>query len=659
VSAVARAAHAVIGAILISIPVSILVVHAATAATPAPAEREPCASHVGHRQPFFGDTHVHTTFSFDAWGQGTLAGPDDAYRYAKGERIGIQPYDAEGRALANVGLRRPLDFAVVTDHSDLMGEGQICRDPSRVGHDALVCRVMRRFPALGYALINGYTYANENPSRYSFCGAGGETCLEAARKPWEITQQAAEAHYDRTCACRFTTFVGYEWTGMPAGQNIHRNVIFANEIVQRAPTTYIETPTAEGLWDALERECLDASSGCDAIAIPHNANVSNGLMWTLTGSDGRPLTAAEASRRARLERLVEVSQHKGDSECRAGAEDELCDFETLRYARMQDMETPSRSPALASRIYIREALADGLALQQRIGVNPFKFGLIGSTDTHFATPGMVDEDTHLGHAAGTVSARFGVPPYPDRKDFNPGGLAVLWAEENSRESLFAAMRRREVYGTTGPRIVARFFGGWEYPGDLCTSGDLAGAGYAGGVPMGADLPPLPPPAPLSSGESVARAPRFVVSALRDPGDRGVPSTPLQRIQIIKGSFAGGETHERVYRERVYDVAGGENGADVDLGTCAPRGPGAAALCSVWRDPDFDPDSPAFYYMRVVEDPSCRWNAWVCMRAGVDCAAGRVPQGLDACCDDEVPKTIKERAWTSPIWYTPPAAGGAP
>jgi hypothetical protein len=205
------------------------------------------------------------------------------------------------------------------------------------------------------------------------------------------------------------------------------------------------------------------------------------------------------------------------------------------------------------------------------------------------------------------------------------------------------MRRRESYGTSGPRIVARFFGGWEYPADLCASADLVAVGYARGVPMGGKLPPQP--VPTLRGDE---APRFIVSAMRDPGDRGVPSTQLERIQIVKGSIADGRTVERVF-----DVAGAENGADVDLATCAPRGPGAAKLCSVWRDPEFDAASPAFYYMRVVENPSCRWNAWVCMRAGVDCAAGRVPEGLDACCDEAIPRTIQERAWTSPIWYTPP------
>jgi hypothetical protein len=604
-------------------------------------EREACTHHDPLRQPFFGDTHVHTAFSFDAWGQGTLARPRDAYRYARGEAIGIQPYDAEGRARRSIRLRRPLDYAVVTDHSDLMGETRICGNETLAGHDSLVCRVVRGFPKLGYMLVNGHVYSSEAPERYSFCGPEGTICRDAARGPWQETREAAETFYDRSAACRFTTFVGYEWTGMPGGYNVHRNVIFRNAVVQERPTTYIETPSQEGLWSALQRECLDAGTGCDAIAIPHNSNVSGGRMFTTTRADGAPITAEDARTRARLETLVEVTQHKGDSECRPSAEDPLCDYEKLRYPRMMEMLTTSTAPeSLPPRIYAREALTEGLLQERRMGANPFHFGLIGASDTHFATPGMVDEDEYVGHAAGTVDARFGVPPFPDRMDFNPGGLGVLWAEENSRDALFAAMRRREAYGTSGPRMRVRFFGGWDYPDALCEEPDFVARGYAGGVPMGGALPP----------RATDGAPRLAVWALRDPGGSGVPSTPLQRVQIVKGWVEDGEG-----RERVYEVAGDPaNGADVDLASCTPRGPGFAELCRVWSDPDFDPAAPAFYYARVVENPSCRWNTWVCNAHGVDCAdPGAVPRELRACCDPEAPRTIQERAWTSPIWYAPP------
>ena len=595
----------------------------ADASVVAADRREPCTLHDPLRRPFFGDTHVHTALSFDAWGQGTLAGPREAYRFARGETIGIQPYDAAGRPQDHVQLRRPLDFAVVTDHSDLLGETHICQDASLSGYDSLICRVVRRFPLLGYGLVNGHTYSSRHPRRYSFCGEDGALCLEAARGPWREIQDAADAFYDRSSECRFTTFVGYEWTGMPGGANIHRNVIFRNEVVQDRPTTYIETPTAEGLWRALEEECLDAGTGCEAIAIPHNSNLSAGLMWPILRADGTPITAKDAKTRMRLERLVEVTQHKGDSECRAGAEDELCDYETLRMRLLSDMAMPWRRPELPPRVYAREALTEGLVQARRLGVNPFAFGLIGSTDTHFATPGMVDEDRHRGHAAGTVNARFGPPPLPDVPFFNPGGLAVLWAEENSRDALFDAMMRREAYGTSGPRIVARFFAGWDYPEDLCDRPDRVARAYARGVPMGGVLSRAP--------RSDA-APRFLVSALRDPGGGGTPVTPLQRIQIVKGWVEEGQG-----RERVFEVAGSaESRADVDLATCEPRGAGYDQLCAVFTDPDYDPESPAYYYARVLENPSCRWTQYLCNRTG-------------AGCDEDLPRTIQERAWTSPIW----------
>jgi hypothetical protein len=268
-------------------------------------------------------------------------------------------------------------------------------------------------------------------------------------------------------------------------------------------------------------------------------------------------------------------------------------------------------------------------------LNPFAFGLVASTDTHLAAAGLVDEDRFVGHAAGTVSARLEIPPLPDRLDFNPGGLAVLWAEENSRDALFEAMRRREAYGTSGPRIQVRFFGGRGYGDDLCAAPDFAARGYAGGVPMGGELPPG------------AGAPAFAVSALADPGTLDRAGTKLQRVQIVKVWLEGDAV-----REAVFDVAGdAANGAGVDPLTCRPTGAGARQLCAVWRDPAFDPAAPGVWYARVLENPSCRWNAWACLAARVDCAAG-APEGLEPCCDERVPKTIQERAWTSPIFFTP-------
>jgi hypothetical protein len=614
----------------------------AAADFPRSERREDCAQRDPLRRAFFGDTHVHTALSFDSVGQGTRNRPGDAYRFARGEPVGIQPYDAEGRQLRTIRLRRPLDFAVVTDHSELLGETHMCRTPGSVGHDTFVCLALRRWPKLTYMTQSGRIFSMTRPERLSFCGEGGALCLEAARTPWREIQRAAEEAYDRSAACRFTSFVGYEWTGMPNGDNTHRNVVFRNERVQDLPTNYIDTPTEEGLWTALERECLERDDGCDLLAIPHNSNVSNGLLFRRETSDGRPLARSAAERRAALEVLLEITQHKGDSECRAGApvEDELCAYETFSFARMQDMLTPSLSDPIPPLVYAREVLIEGVVQQAKLGANPFKFGLIGSTDTHLGAPGMVDEDAFVGHAAGPVSAHLEVPPMIDFLPFNPGGLAVLWAEENSRDALFEAMRRREAYGTSGPRMELRYFGGWDYPSDLCESREFVARGYAGGVPMGGDLP-------LRG--SAGGAPSFAVWARQDPGSAERAGTPLQRLQMVKGWVEEGEG-----REHVYEVAGDpDGGASVDLDSCEPRGRGFGELCAVWRDPDFDPSQHAVYYARAVENPSCRWNQFVCNRAGVECSdMDSIPDGMDACCDDSVPRTIQERAWTSPIWYSP-------
>ncbi len=437
--------------------------------------------------------------------------------------------------------------------------------------------------------------------------------------------------------------MGYEWSGNPDSKMVHRNVLFRNAAVPPRPANYIEDRSGERLWQRLRDECLEAGIGCDVLVIPHNSNLSGGLLFRTEREDGSALTRADAELRASLEVLLEVTQHKGDSECRASDADPLCNFEKLPFSTMRESALPWTWSAPPDNSFAREVLGAGLVQQAKLGANPFKLGLIGATDTHLGAPGLVDEDQFVGHAAGRSTSRTEVPPLPDQWWFNPGGLAGVWAEENARDSLFDAMRRREAWGTSGPRIVVRFFGGFELPEDLCSAHDFAARGYAQGVPMGGDLAAPP-------GDTAA--PRFAVWAARDAGTETLPGTPLQRIQIVK-LWADGA----VARERVYDVAGdASNGADVDLATCAPRGPGADTLCSTWRDPDFDPNAHALYYARVVENPSCRWTQWACNARQVDCSAG-APDGLEACCDARVPKTIQERAWTSPIWFSPrdPAA----
>jgi hypothetical protein len=615
----------------------------------AAEERLPCTISDPLRNPYFGDTHVHTVLSFDAWGQGTRNTPRDAYRFARGDLLGIQPYDRDGNPLRTVQLRRPLDFVVVTDHAEMLGETHICRTPGAPGHGSLMCTIARRWPKLGYMIINSQIYDVRDPERYGFCGEDGRECIETAATPWSEIQAAAEEAYDRSSACSFTSFVGYEWTGNPDSSMIHRNVVFRNEVVPELPATYIEERSGEALWRHLRSECLEAEGSCDVLVIPHNSNLSNGLLFRVEAEDGAPISREDAELRSSLEVLVEVTQHKGDSECRAGgpAADELCGFETLPFARMSEMAHPLMWTPIPPLVYAREALGEGLVQQARVGANPFKLGMIGSTDTHLGTPGLVSEDRFVGHAAGIVTPRLEIPALPDEVFFNPGGLAVLWAEENTRESLFEAMRRREAYGTSGPRMLVRFFGGWDLPEDACGSPDFVAQGYARGVPMGGDLPPRP---------DGAGAPAFSLWALRDSGTLERRGTNLQRLQIVKLWVEGGEA-----RERVYDVAGdAESAADVDPASCEPQGEGFDQLCAVWRDPEFDPDQHAAWYARVVENPSCRWNAYACLDHGVDCSnPGALPSTLAPCCDPDIPKTLQERAWTSPIWHTPINQGDVP
>ncbi len=608
--------------------------------------REPCASHAPLRTPFFGDLHVHTRFSQDASTQGTRNGPREAYRFARGEALGIQPHDAQGRAKRSLQLERPLDFAAVTDHAELIGEVEICRTPGLEGNDSFACWIYREYPRAAYFMMNTKS-SMRDPTRFGFCGEGGRLCLEASRAPWQEIQDAAEGAYDRTSVCRFTTFVGYEWTGSVDTNNLHRNVIFRNQRVPELPTSFYEASSAEALWKALRESCLERGDGCDLIVIPHNSNLSNGLIFQTLGKHGLPITAEEARTSAELERVVEVMQHKGDSECRLAPDstDELCGFEKLPYANFVQkyFRYFAKPPGAGS--FVREALEAGLAEEQRLGVNPFKFGLIASTDTHLGTPGAIEERDHPGHGGAGAPAPRDVPKgLPDDFEFNPGGLAVIWAEENSRDALFEAMRRREVYGTSGPRHVVRFFGGWELPRDLCSQPEFVETGYASGVPMGGDLP-----------ARTAERPSFAVSALRDPGTAQRPGVPLQRIQIVKGWLENGTP-----REQVYEVAGDpENTASVDLATCEPRGPGSDSLCSVWSDPHFDARQRAFYYARVVENPSCRWSTFACNATRVDCSdPEKVPEELAACCEPGRAKTIQERSWTSPIWYTPTDAARA-
>ncbi len=607
-----------------------------------------CRDHDPERNAYFGDLHVHTAFSLDASTQDTRTRPDQAYRFAKGERLGIQPFRPDGSPMRHVQLSRPLDFAAVTDHAELIGEWNTCNSEDLPGHDSWVCIMYRNWPRAAYYWMN---YQASKARRHNFCGEDGRICLEAARAPWQETQEAAAAHQDRSAACSFTTFPAYEWTGGvgSTGNNFHRNVIFRNEKVPALPISFIDAPALEDFRARLSKECRDAGTGCDVLVIPHNSNLGGGLMFSPTRTDGEPLSRADAADRAAYEPLVEIMQHKGDSECHPAfsSEDELCGFEKLATNNFGSRTLPFGDHDPVARQFMRRVLLEGMQIDRAVGANPFQYGFIASTDTHLGAAGLTAENAdYPGHGGAGTPVGDELPRgLPDELDFNPGGLAVVWAEENTRDALFDAMMRRETYGTSGPRLLVRFFGGWDLPDDLCASSALVRTGYAAGVPMGGILP-----APHKDrGEAEGGGPAFVVSALRDPGTANSPGTPLQRVQIVKGWLDGD-----ALLEQVIEIAGDpENGAGVDTRTCEPYGTGFDQLCGVWRDPNFDPGQHAFYYARVVENPTCRWSQQICNASSVSCDdASTVGEGLEGCCSEEHVPTIQERAWTSPIWHRP-------
>ena len=640
-------------------------------AAPAPAPAPPSATRPAAlcedvtrvRQAFFGELHLHSAYSMDAWLFDTRADADAAYRFARGEAILLPPLDGAGNGTRPAQLERPLDFAAVTDHAEYLGPLSVCTTPGSFGYSSERCAIVRGDASDGSLFDMGQRLAavhiapgevdgvafDRTGLAPEVCGEDEEVCRAAKRSVWQQIQAATERH---DTPCRFTTLHGYEYSAAPEQSKLHRNVIFRNAVVPEIPVSSLDEPTALGLWRSLARDCNDAGTGCEALAIPHNSNLSNGRTFTVPYR-GEPLAdqIAHARLRARMEPLVEIMQIKGDSECRngmfgLGARDELCEFEKLRqwWVDPEDCGEGVGGGALAglgcaSRLdFVRYALVEGLREADRIGVNPYKLGLTASTDAHNGNPGDVEETSAQGWAGSgdaTPQQRVSGRTRNDRFVLfsNPGGLVGVWAEENRREPIFDALARREAFGTSGPRIEPRLFGGWDYPDDLCDQADLLEQGYARGVPMGADLP----------AHTGAGAPVFVSTAARDPGTTDAPGGKLQRIQIIKG-WVGDDGR---FHQAVYDIAGDhDNGAGVDPATCRPSGPGADALCAVWRDPDFDPARRSVYYARVVENPSCRWNAWHCLELAGD-------QRPASCDDPTVPTVIQERAWTSPIWYEPP------
>ena len=577
------------------------------------------------RTAYFGDLHTHTSFSYDAFLNGTRATPDDAYRYAQGEPL-THPAGFEIR------LDAPLDFYAVTDHASFLGMLPAMLDPEQevAGHpDAALAQDIASGALRGadraeaYAAIRAHTLGDRE----------GLLDLDIVRSAWQETIAAAERHNQPG---RFTTFIGYEFTGSPENQNLHRNVIFRGRAVPEVPFSRLDSFNPEELWAWMDR---NREAGIEALAIPHNSNGSNGLMFRPATYAGEPLDAAYADVRMRNEPLVEITQTKGTSDTHPALSpnDEWADFEIWSY-RIGGGTTPSQP----SGSYVREAYLSGLVLEEERGINPFRFGLVGATDNHAGAspPSESGFFTAGGAPQRGISIPFD-PPRPDGSLYSDSvlgplrgasGLAGAWAEENTRDAIFDAFRRKETFATTGPRIRVRFFAGYDYADDLVDDPDMVARAYADGVPMGGEL--------VAPG---GRVPRFLVWASRDPN-----GTPLARLQVIKGWMDGGEAHERVYDVACSDglaVDPGtrrcpDNGAAVNLEDCSVSpDAGNAELRTLWTDPDFDDAQRAFYYVRVLENPSCRWSTWEAVRAGVEPRPG-------------LPATIQERAWSSPIWVTP-------
>jgi hypothetical protein len=582
-------------------------------------------------RPYFGDTHVHTSLSMDARAFGNTLGPEEALRFARGEEV----TSATGQ---QARLSRPLDFLVVADHSEALGtvvevaKGNpvMMVDPQAKKWNEMMRQGGEAGVAAALQIINAFS-VGKLPKVM--------TDPTNARSIWEAYTAVSERYNEPG---RFTAFIGYEWTSNKAGNNLHRVVIFRDSkstTDKIVPFTALDSENPADLWKALD--AYEKKTGGRVLAIAHNGNLSNGRMFGLVDFDAKPLTRAYAETRSRWEPLYEVTQIKGDGEAHKflSPNDEFAGYEIWDRGNLN--LSVSKTPEMLQYEYAREALKVGLKLEQELGVNPYKFGMIGSTDTHTSLA-TADEDNFFGKHSGSE-------PNPKRIDhavaeFNgitiygweqaASGYAAVWATENTREALFDAMIRKETYATTGPRMVVRFFGGWDFAPSDVKSRTPADVGYSKGVPMGGNL----------TAPSGSKAPTFLVAALKDP-----IGANLDRIQVIKGWM----DKSGKLQEAVYDVAwSGKRkpnakgkvpavGNTVDLKTATWTNTiGDSELITVWKDPSFDPKVPAFYYVRVIEIPTPRWTAYDVVRFGLKNV------------DPKIPLVTQERAYTSPIWYTP-------
>ena len=603
-------------------------------------KKPPYSPYAGRHFPervYWGDTHLHTSFSMDAGAFGCRLGPRDAYRFAKGQEV-IASSGQPAR------LARPLDFLVVADHSDgfgffplmLNGDPAILADPQgRRWYD-----MVRSGQGASAAIEIIQNFGKGTISEAIFPVPG----TTAYQNAWQEIIKSAEEANDPG---HFTAFIGFEWTSNTGGNNLHRNILFRDDASKASmvePYTTMKplgSDNPRDLWKWMS--AYEGKTGGQVLAIAHNGNLSNGRMFPLIESfTGKPIDREYAETRALRERIYEATQIKGDGETHPflSPNDEFANYERWDKGNLDLSE--KKKPEMLEFEYARAALRNGLKLEQELGVNPYKFGMIGSTDAHTGLA-AIDEDNFWGKTSNVEpSATRATHPWVKTQDAvimgweqTASGYAGVWATENTREALFDAMQRKEVYATTGPRMIVRFFGGWEFaPGDANTR-NPALVGYDKGVPMGGDLSNAP------SG----KAPTFLVAALKDP-----IGANLDRIQIIKGWLdAKNETHEKIYDvvwsgDRKPDAKGKlpSVGDTVDVPNATYTNTiGASELIKLWKDPEFDAAQRAFYYVRVLEIPTPRWTAYDAKYFGIT-----MPP--------EVPMKGQERAYTSPIWYTPSA-----
>lgn len=578
----------------------------------------------------WGDTHLHTSYSFDAFlFMNRTADPDTAYRYAKGLPV-VHPYHR-----ARIQIETPLDFLVVSDHAELTSvplrvfEGDEKMLQTTFGQQA--AQLIRE--GRGDEIFSRIVAQANSGDRSMFSDLYGE---EIRQVPWHEIADIADRHNEPH---KFTALIGWEWSSLPDAANLHR-IIFMDQGAAAArkflPYSSTESERPEDLWAWLER--TSAAVNAEFIAIPHNMNISKGRMFALQDSDGKPLDAAYAKTRIRWEPVAEVTQIKGDSETHSllSPNDEFADFETYRFLIDTRPDTDHTEPVTPGD-YARSALMRGLELENSIGVNPYKFGMIGSTDSHTSMASAEENNFHGKMPLDSVPERKSEPRIGKQGaagwDMSAQGLAAVWAEENTRAAIVAAFKRKEVYATTGTRIQLRFFGGWKFRAADARAKNLAARGYKKGVPMGAELGVAPR----------GKAPSFLLQAARDP-----KGANLDRIQIVKGWIdANGKAAEKVYDvavsgERQPDADGNlpAVGSTVDLQRAAYSNDiGAAQLAATWTDPDFDPQRHAFYYARVIEIPTPRHSLF-------DAVAMKIEHEKDR------PATIQERAYSSPVWYSP-------